>query len=59
MGGLSIWHMAILIALIAILFGRGRISAFMSDLGTGIRDFRRTLKAASSRDLDEEDIRKD
>ncbi|MBY5482083.1 twin-arginine translocase TatA/TatE family subunit [Rhizobium leguminosarum] len=51
MGSLSIWHWVIVLVLIVLLFGRGRISALMADMGGGIRAFRRELRqsAKSSR----------
>jgi len=43
-GGLSLWHILLLAAIALLLFGgRGRLSAFMGDLGKGIRDFRKGL----------------
>jgi sec-independent protein translocase protein TatA len=45
MGSLSIWHVLIVVALLALLFGgRGRISGIMGDTAKGIRAFREGLK---------------
>lgn len=45
MGGLSIWHWVIVIAVIALLFGgAGRLSGLMGDAAKGIRAFRDGLK---------------
>ena len=45
MGSLSIWHVLIVVALLALLFGgRGRISNIMGDTAKGIRAFRDGLK---------------
>ena len=46
MGSFSLWHWIIVLTLIMIRFGRGRVSAFMGDLGSGLKDFKRTLRAA-------------
>lgn len=43
MGTLSIWHWLVVLAVVMILFGRGRISALMSDVGKGIGSLRREL----------------
>jgi len=43
MGGLSLWHWAIVVLVIALLFGRGRIAGVMGDVGKGIRNFRTGL----------------
>lgn len=45
MGSLSIWHVLILVVVLALLFGgRGRISGIMGDTAKGIRAFRDGLK---------------
>ena len=41
MGSFSIWHWLIVLAIILILFGRGRIANVMGDFGQGLRAFRR------------------
>lgn len=44
MGGLSIWHLLILGAVVLIVFGsRGRISDIMGDFGKGIKSFKKGL----------------
>ena len=45
MGSLSIWHVIIVVGLLALLFGgRGKISGIMGDTAKGIRAFREGLK---------------
>lgn len=45
MGGLSIWHWAIVIVVVALLFGgRGKLSGLMGDAAKGIKAFREGLK---------------
>lgn len=45
MGGLSLWHWLIVIAIMALLFGgRGKLSGLMGDAAKGIRAFRDGLK---------------
>lgn len=48
MGSLSIWHWAIVLLVILVFFGRGRISALMGDVGKGIGRFRRTLSQSDT-----------
>ena len=36
MGSLSIWHWIIVIAVVLLLFGRGKISDLMGDVAQGI-----------------------
>ena len=45
MGSMSIWHWAIVIVVIAVLFGgRGKLSGIMGDAAKGIRAFKDGLK---------------
>jgi sec-independent protein translocase protein TatA len=39
----SIWQLLIVAALVLILFGRGRISEMMGDVGKGIRSFKKGI----------------
>jgi sec-independent protein translocase protein TatA len=43
MGSLSMWHWAIVMALVFLLFGGGKISALMEDVAKGIKSFKRGL----------------
>ncbi len=44
MGGLSIWHILLLAAIVMILFGgRGKMSDFMGDFAKGIKSFKKGL----------------
>ena len=44
MGGLSIWHILLLAAIVLVLFGgRGKISDFMGDFAKGINSFKKVL----------------
>ena len=45
MGAMSIWHWAIVIVVVALLFGgRGKLSGLMGDAAKGIKAFREGLK---------------
>jgi sec-independent protein translocase protein TatA len=45
MGGFSLWHWLILIAIVALLFGgKGKISGLMGDLAKGIKAFKSGMK---------------
>ena len=39
----SIWQLLIVAALVLILFGRGRISEMMGDVGKGIKSFKKGM----------------
>ena len=43
MGWFSITHWIVVALVVVILFGRGRISETMGDIGTGLRGFRKGL----------------
>lgn len=47
----SIWQLLIVGALVLILFGRGRISEMMGDVGKGIKSFKKGL---NEEELDEQ-----
>lgn len=41
--GISFWQIAIVVVLIVLLFGRGKISELMGDVAKGITSFKRGL----------------
>ncbi len=43
MGGMSIWHWIIVIAVVLLLFGRGKISELMGDMAQGIKAFKKGM----------------
>src|ERR1700758_3849162 len=43
MGSLSIWHWIMVIAVILLLFGRGKISDLMGDVAQGIKAFKKGM----------------
>ena len=40
---IGIWQIAIVVILVVLLFGRGKISDFMTDLASGIKSFRKGM----------------
>ncbi|KPF97674.1 preprotein translocase subunit TatA [Rhodopseudomonas sp. AAP120] len=44
MGSLSIWHWIVVIAIVLLLFGRGKISDLMGDVAQGIKSFKKGLQ---------------
>ena len=45
MGAFSIWHVALVVVVLLVLFGgRGKISGIMGDTAKGIKAFREGLK---------------
>ena len=43
MGSFSIWHWLIVLLLVMVLFGRGKISDLMGDVAKGIKSFKKGL----------------
>lgn len=51
MGAMSIWHWAIVVVVVLVLFGgRGKLSGIMGDAAKGIRAFKDGLKDDTSTD---------
>ncbi len=51
--GISFWQIAIVVVLVVLLFGRGKISSLMGDVAKGIKSFK---KGMSSEDTEKKDI---
>jgi sec-independent protein translocase protein TatA len=43
MGGLSIWHWIVVLLVVMLLFGRGKISDLMGDVAKGIKSFKKGM----------------
>lgn len=43
MGAGSIWHWIILLLIVVLLFGRGKISEIMGDVAKGIKSFKKGM----------------
>jgi sec-independent protein translocase protein TatA len=43
MGSLSIWHWIVVIVVVLLLFGRGKISELMGDVAGGIKAFKKGM----------------
>jgi sec-independent protein translocase protein TatA len=56
MGSFSIWHWAIVILIVVLLFGRGKISDLMGDVAKGIKSFKRGLSEEDSAAEDQKAI---
>ena len=41
--GISIWHLLVVVIVIFVLFGKGKISGMMEDLGKGIKGFKKGM----------------
>ena len=50
--GVSFWQIAVVVVLVVLLFGRGKISSLMGDVAKGIKSFKKGMSDDSSSDSD-------
>jgi sec-independent protein translocase protein TatA len=43
MGGLSIWHWMVVLLVVLLLFGGGKVSSLMGDFAKGIKSFKKNM----------------
>lgn len=43
MGGMSIWHWMVVLVVVLLLFGRGKVSDLMGDVAKGIKSFKKGM----------------
>jgi sec-independent protein translocase protein TatA len=55
MGSLSIWHWIVVIAVVLLLFGRGKISDLMGDVAQGIKAFKKGMSDDDTAKADPKD----
>ncbi len=46
--GISFWQIAIVVVLVVLLFGRGKISSLMGDVAKGIKSFKKGMSSEES-----------
>ena len=46
--GISFWQIAIVVVLVVLLFGRGKISSLMGDVAKGIKSFKKGMSDDST-----------
>ena len=54
--GLSIWQIAVVVILVVLLFGRGKISSLMGDVAKGIKSFKKGMSSEVIEDSQPKDI---
>ena len=59
MGATSIWHWIILLLIVVLLFGRGKISEIMGDVAKGIKSFKQGMAEDEEKKKDDETAKKD
>ena len=43
-GGISIWQLLIILVVVLLIFGSGKLKSIGSDLGSSIKGFKKTVK---------------
>ncbi|MCO4316394.1 twin-arginine translocase TatA/TatE family subunit [Phyllobacterium sp. 21LDTY02-6] len=52
MGSFSIWHWLIVLAVVLLLFGRGKIPELMGDVAKGIKNFKNGMSEDDTKAAD-------
>jgi sec-independent protein translocase protein TatA len=53
---IGIWQIAIVVILVVLLFGRGKISSLMGDVAKGIKSFKKGMASDVTDDKDPKNI---
>ena len=56
---IGFWQIAIVVVLVVLLFGRGKISSLMGDVAKGIKSFKKGMSSDVSEDSDSKNITND
>lgn len=54
-GGISIWQLLIILAIVVMLFGTKRLRSLGSDLGAAIKGFRSSMSSEEQASADQEE----
>ena len=57
--GISFWQIAIVVVLVVLLFGRGKISSLMGDVAKGIKSFKKGMSSSDDNNQSKIDDKKD
>ena len=52
----SLWQIAVVVVLIVLLFGRGKISSLMGDVAKGIKSFKKGMSTDSNEENEPKNI---
>ena len=53
---IGIWQIAIVVILVVLLFGRGKISSLMGDVAKGIKSFKKGMATDVTEDVEPKNI---
>ena len=54
--GVSFWQIAVVVVLVVLLFGRGKISSLMGDVAKGIKSFKKGMASDVTDDEEPKNI---
>ena len=54
--GLSFWHILVVLVVVLVIFGAGRLPNVMGDLGKGIKSFKEGLNADPAKEADKKQL---
>ncbi|MBZ0072296.1 MAG: Sec-independent protein translocase subunit TatA [Thiohalobacteraceae bacterium] len=55
-GGISIWQLLIVLAIVLVLFGAKRLRTLGSDLGTAVKGFKSAVKEGEEKGADKDQL---
>ena len=55
MGAFSIWHWIIVLIIVLLLFGKGKIPSLMADMAKGIKSFKKNMSEDEASDKSNSD----
>ena len=53
---IGFWQIAVVVILVVLLFGRGKISSLMGDVAKGIKSFKKGMATDTTEDLEPKNI---
>jgi len=56
---IGFWQIAIVVVLVVLLFGRGKISSLMGDVAKGIKSFKKGMSSEVTEDTESKNITSD
>ena len=56
---IGFWQIAIVVVLVVLLFGRGKISSLMGDVANGIKSFKKGMSSDVTEDSESKNITSD
>ena len=52
-GGISIWQLLIILVVVFVIFGSGKLKSLGSDLGSSIKGFKKAVKDEESKEKED------